>query len=379
VTEVLIYGDTIRHPELRHEVPLTLGDPFLYAEHDGRRYITITDFEWPRIQEAGVDAELISPFKLGLDDLLDSGLKYWEMMLELMVRAVHHIGTTEAIVPHTFPLMLAEHLRANGIELTPDREFFDRRRRVKNESELAGIRRAQRAAEAGMDAARDLFRRAQQSNGTLVVDGEPLSSERVKLAIQDAFTKHGCSAEEFIVSHGAQSAIGHDMGSGEIRAGEPIVIDLWPKDAETACYADMTRTYCVGDVPDELREYHRLAKESLDRSFEAVRAGTSGADVYAVSCEPFHREGHKTLLNKEPGEVIEDGYFHSLGHGVGLDVHEQPGLGRAGAEDLLAGDVVTLEPGLYRRGWGGCRLEDLVLVTDAGAENLTSYPYDLEP
>jgi Xaa-Pro aminopeptidase len=141
----------------------------------------------------------------------------------------------------------------------------------------------------------------------------------------------------------------------------------------------MTRTFCIGDVPDELREYHRLAKESLDSSLEAVRAGARGADVYAVSCEPFHREGHKTLLNKEAGEVIEDGYFHSLGHGVGLDVHEQPGLGRAGNEDLLAGDVVTLEPGLYRRGWGGCRLEDLVLVRDGGAENLTRYPYDLEP
>ena len=229
-----------------------------------------------------------------------------------------------------------------------------------------------------MDAARDLFRRADPSNGTLLVDGEPLTSERVKLAIQAAFTLQGCTAEEFIVSHGAQSAIGHDMGSGAIQAGEPIVIDLWPKDAETACYADMTRTFCIGEIPEQLREYHRLVKESLDRSLEAVRAGARGPDVYAVSCEPFQREGHKTLLNKEPGEVIEDGYFHSLGHGVGLDVHEQPGLARAG-EELLAGDVVTLEPGLYRRGWGGCRLEDLVVVTETGAENLTQYPYDLEP
>jgi Xaa-Pro aminopeptidase len=378
VADVLIYGDTIRHPELRHEVPLTLGDPFLYAEVDGRKHIIITDFEWPRLQEAGVDAELISPFGLGLDDLLDSGLKYWEIALELTLRGVQKIGVTQATVPHTFPLMLAEHLRANGLELTPDREFFDQRRRVKNDTELEGIRRAQRAAEAGMDAARDLFRRAQQSNGSLLVDGKPLTSERVKLAIQDAFAQHGCSAEEFIVSHGAQSAIGHDMGSGEIRAGEPIVIDLWPKDAETACYADMTRTYCIGDIPDELRDYHSLVKESLDRSLEAVRAGARGPDVYAESCEPFHRAGHKTLLNKDPGEVIEDGYFHSLGHGVGLEVHEQPGLARAG-EDLVAGDVVTLEPGLYRRGWGGCRLEDLVLVKDGGAEGLTDYPYDLEP
>ena len=378
MTDVLIYGDTIRHPELRHEVPLTLGDPFLYAEVDGRQHIVITDFEWPRLQEAGVDAELISPFGLGLDELLDSGLKYWEIALELTLRGVQKIGITQATVPHTFPLMLAEHLHANGLELTPDREFFDQRRRVKNDTELAGIRRAQRAAEAGMDAARDLFRRAQHSNGSLLVDGEPLTSERVKLAIQDAFSQHGCSAEEFIVSHGAQSAIGHDMGSGEIRAGEPIVIDLWPKDAETACYADMTRTYCIGDIPDELRDYHRLVKESLDRSFDAVRGGAKGPDVYAESCEPFHRAGHKTLLNKDPGEVIEDGYFHSLGHGVGLEVHEQPGLARAG-EDLVAGDVVTLEPGLYRRGWGGCRLEDLVLVQDGGAESLTDYPYDLEP
>jgi Xaa-Pro aminopeptidase len=359
-------------------VPLTLGDPFLYAEIDGRKHIVITDFEWPRLQEAGVDAELISPFGLGLDELLDSGLKYWEIALELTLRGVQKIGITEATVPHTFPLMLAEHLRANGLELTPDRELFDQRRRVKNDTELEGIRRAQRAAEAGMDAARDLFRRAQQSNGSLLVDGERLTSERAKLAIQDAFAHHGCSAEEFIVSHGAQSAIGHDMGSGEIRTGEPIVIDLWPKDAETACYADMTRTYCIGEIPDELRDYHRLVKESLDRSFEAVRAGAKGPDLYAESCEPFHRAGHKTLLNKDPGEVIDDGYFHSLGHGVGLEVHEQPGLGRAG-EDLVAGDVVTLEPGLYRRGWGGCRLEDLVLVKDGGAEGLTDYPYDLEP
>jgi len=378
MTDVLIYGDTVRHPELRHEVPLTLGDPFLYAEKDGRAYIAITDFEWPRIQEAGVEAELISPFALGLDELLGSGKKYWQIMLELALRGVQRIGVTKAIVPHTFPIQLADFLRAHGLELTPDREFFDRRRRVKSETELEGIRRAQRAAEAGMDAARDLFRRAEQANGSLLVDGEPLTSERVKLAIQDAFARHGCTADEFIVSHGAQSAIGHDMGSGAINSSEPIVIDLWPKDAETACYADMTRTFCIGEIPDELREYHRLVRESLDSSLQAVRAGACGPDVFAVSCEPFQREGYKTMLNKEPGEVIEDGYFHSLGHGVGLDVHEQPGLARAG-EELLAGDVVTLEPGLYRRGWGGCRLEDLVLVTESGAENLTRYPYDLEP
>jgi len=378
MTDVIIHGDSIRHPELRHEVPLSLGDPFLYMEKDDRKHIVITDFEWPRIQDTGLDAELISPVALGLDELARTGTPFWQLSLELMLRGVRHVGVTNAVVPHTFPLQLADHLRANGIELTPDREFFIERRRSKNETELDGIRRAQRAAEAGMDAARDLLRRAEPSNGTLGVEGEPLTSERIKDAILDAFLANGCFADEFIVSHGAQSAIGHEMGSGAIAPGEPIVIDLWPRDGETACYADMTRTFCVGDPPDELREYHRLVKESLDRSLEAVRAGESGKRVYEISCEPFHAAGYKTLLNKEDGEVVHDGYFHSLGHGVGLEVHEQPHLSRL-EDELRARDVVTLEPGLYRQGFGGCRLEDLVLVTDDGAENLTQYPYDLEP
>jgi len=378
MTDVLIYGDTIRHPELRHEVTLTLGDPFLYMEKDGRKHLMVTDFEWPRIKDAGVEAELISPFSLGLDELLASGKKYWQVGLELAQRAVRQVGITSATVPHTFPLQLADSLRAAGVELNPDREFFNDRRRVKNATEIAGIRRAQRAAEAGMDAARDLLRRGQPTNGTLVVDGAPLTSERITEAIQEAFMARGCNADELIVSHGAQSAIGHEMGSGAIAPGEPIVIDLFPRDAETACYADMTRTFCVGEVPDELREYHRLVKESLDNSLAAVKAGENGKMLFEVSCEPFHRAGFKTLLNKEKDEVVHDGYFHSLGHGVGLEVHEQPSLSRFD-DPLVAGDVVTLEPGLYRQGFGGCRLEDLVLVTEDGAENLTEYPYDLEP
>ena len=378
MTDVLMQGDTIRHPELRHEVPLTLGDPFLYMEKDGRKHLMVTDFEWPRIKDAGVDAELISPFSLGLDELLKTDKKYWEVSLEIALRAVKQVGIQQAAVPHTFPLQLADHLRANGVELTPDRELFVERRRVKNGAEIEGIRRAQRAAEAGMDAARDLLRRAEPANGSLSLDGEPLTSERIKDAIAKAFMANGCVADEFIVSHGAQSAIGHEMGSGAIAPGEPIVIDVWPRDAETACFADMTRTFCVGDVPDELREYHQLVKESLDNSMSAVKAGESGRRLFEISCEPFHRAGYKTMLNKADGEVVEDGYFHSLGHGVGLEVHEQPNLSRF-EEQLRAGDVVTLEPGLYRQGFGGCRLEDLVLVTENGAENLTQYPYDLEP
>jgi Xaa-Pro aminopeptidase len=168
------------------------------------------------------------------------------------------------------------------------------------------------------------------------------------------------------------------MGSGAIQDGEPIVIDLWPRDVRTACFADMTRTYVVGEASAEIVRYHTLCKEALDRSLAAVRPGVAGAEVFALVCDLFHEAGQPTLLTKKAGEILEDGFYHGLGHGVGLEVHEEPSLSRDPGT-IVAGDVVTLEPGLYRHGYGGVRLEDLVLVTEDGAENLTDYPYELEP
>jgi Xaa-Pro aminopeptidase len=380
VADVLIYGDTIRSPELRHEIPLTIPDGFLYAEHDGGRYVAVSGLEVPRLRALD-SLKILSWDQLGWEELLASGVGREELYLHIAERACGVIGLRSAIVPAAFPVELADHLRAAGVELTPERETFAERRRAKNDAELAGMRRAQRAAEAAMDAARDLLRRAdiQPESKRLVLDGEALTSERIKRAIGDVLAEHDMVADEFIVSHGPQSAVGHEMGSGPILAHEPVVIDLWPRDRETACFADMTRTYCVGTPPDELVEFHRLVKQALDEAIAEVRAGVSGHDVFRGTCELFQRHGYKTQLTKDMGEVLEEGFIHGLGHGVGLEVHEEPGLGLAVGNPLVAGDVVTIEPGLYRPGFGGCRLEDLLLVTEDGAENLTSYPYDLEP
>ena len=374
---VLIYADTVRSPELRHEVPVSIGDPFLYVELNGSQHLVVSALEMPRLDGLGFELHPYEEF--GLDELRRSGKSWLEIDDELTLRAVKALGITSAVVPGAFPLGIGDKLRAQDVELVPDQKFFVERRRVKTEMELAGIRRAQIAAEAGMSAARDLLHRATQNGMGLNVDGEPLTSERIKTAISQAFITHGASGDEFIVSHGSQSAIGHHMGEGQISAGEPIVIDLWPRDSESSCCADMTRTYVVGDVPDELAEWHRLCLEALDRAVDDMRPGVTGKSVYEGTCEIFEGAGYPTQRTKPEGETLDRGFFHSLGHGVGLDVHEQPVLGMIGHEVMLSGAVYAIEPGLYLPGFGGCRLEDLVVITDNGAEKLTSFSYDLTP
>jgi Xaa-Pro aminopeptidase len=366
VPDVVIYADTVRSPELRHEIPLAIPDPFLYIERNGSRHVVIGALELPRVR--ALDGLQVHPLEeFGYDELLRSGLTRSQIRDELNARACEALGVGSATVPGDFPLEVADSLRARGLDVSTDRELFDGRRRVKNKHELAGMRRAQRAAEAGMDAARELFRR-----------GLPLTVEEVKAAIGARFTEADCSADEFIVSHGWQSAIGHHGGEGAFAENEPIVIDLFPRDRESGCFADMTRTFVIGEPTDELREWHRLCKEALDRALGEIRAGVTGRSVFDGTCDIFEAAGYKTQRTKEEGKPLEEGFFHSLGHGVGLEVHEEPSLGMLGQE-LVAGDVVSVEPGLYKPGVGGCRLEDLVLVTESGCENLTDYPYELKP
>jgi Xaa-Pro aminopeptidase len=374
---VLMFADTVRSPELRHEIPHTVADPFLYGEVDDRRFAVVRSLEAARMSEVpGV--EVVPLEELGYDELIAGGLSAGDVSLEISRRACERFGVRQATVPPAFPVELADALRAAGVKLVVDRPVFESRRRVKNDAELAGIRRAQRAAEAATAAVAEILRAAQIDGDRVLFEGEALTSERLKAAVAAAFAANDAGADEFIVAHGPQTCIGHHMGSGPIGVGEPITVDLWPRDRESACFTDMTRTFVVGPVNDELRRYHDLCKRALEASLAAIRPGAATADVHRAAAEVFEAAGEPTLLSKQPGQVLLDGFFHSLGHGVGLEVHEEPHLG-PGDGELVAGDVIAVEPGCYRQGFGGTRLEDLVLVTDSGPEVFTSYPYELEP
>jgi Xaa-Pro aminopeptidase len=374
---VLIVGDTMRMPELRHEVPLGIPDPFYYAEIDGRRIVVIGAMEAARVEGLGIDLDVRPTEEFGADEIRRSGLDVHAAATELAVRIARGLGLGRAAVPRAFPLGIADALRASGVELTVDQKLFDDRRRRKSAHELAGIRRAQAAAEAGMAAARELLRRSERSNGSLVVDGERLTCELVKQHVHAALLAHGASAQELIVSHGPQTAIGHDMGSGPIACDDVVLLDLFPVDLESACFADLTRTFALGTVPDEIHEWHALCREALELAKADVRPGADGRAIHRLVSEFFADRGFPTLLTKLEGEVLLDGFYHGLGHGVGLEVHESPGLGMLG-EELVAGDVITIEPGLYRADFGGVRVEDLLYVTEGGFELLTDCPYELE-
>lgn len=374
---VLVHGDTLRTPELRHEVPLGIPDPFFYAEVDGRRTVAISAMEAARVEQLRTGLEVHPIEEFGADELRRKCADIHTYANELGVRIVRGLGIGQATVPRRFPLGLADALRADGVVLEVDQKLFDDRRRRKSAHELAGIRRAEKAAEAGMAVARDLLRSAEPSNGGLAVDGEPLTCELLKERIQAAFLAAGAVAEEMIVSHASQTAIGHDMGSGPIARDDVVLLDLFPVDTESACFADITRTFVVGDAPEEIREWHALCREALELATAEVRPGVNGGDIHRLVSERFAERGFPTLLTKPEGEVLRDGFYHGLGHGVGLEVHESPSLGMIG-EELVAGDVITIEPGLYRFGFGGVRVEDLLLVTDDGYELLTDCPYDLE-
>jgi Xaa-Pro aminopeptidase len=182
------------------------------------------------------------------------------------------------------------------------------------------------------------------------------------------------------VAAGPAGASGHEQGSGPLPAGVPVIVDIWPRDERSGCFSDMTRTFVAGGQPaEDVVRWHGLAQTALERVYERVRPGVTGRDLFAAACDVFEGVGEPTQRTKPEGETLLDGFFHSLGHGVGLEVHEEPSLGRTGVDPLVAGDVVAIEPGCYRRGYGGVRLEDLVLVTDDGFERLTDFRYELAP
>ncbi len=358
---------------MRHELPVPIGDPFLLGIVGGRMHVMASTLERTRIAAAAPDAVLHDLAELGFHELLESGMSHSELDLELTSRAAGAMDVSEAIVDPEMPVAVADRLRADGIVIHPDDEAIAARRRVKSAAELAGIRRAQTAAEAGMSAAAALLRQAAPDDGRLVLGGEVLTAEAVRAVLRDACQQHGAPAPPDVIVASVWQGFGHEAGSGPLPANLPIAIDLWPRDELSGCWADMTRTFVVGEIDDAVRALEALVREAIERAREAVRPGVTGRELHAMACDVFEAAGHRTQRTGPGEEDPNEGFQFSLGHGVGLQVHEDPALGQTGHGELVAGDVIAIEPGLWQRDVGEVRFEDLLLVTEDGSETLTRY------
>jgi Xaa-Pro aminopeptidase len=379
---LLLFGDTKRSAALRHEIPVGIIDPLLFAEFDGRSMVLTSQLERDRIAAVRPELEILDYFDFGMKELREQGLTYAEAEREVSARVVRDLAITEASIPGEFPAGLADRLRADGVTLTIDDRAFTMRRRSKSGTELEGIRAAQRAAEKAMAAAAELLSRAEPGGEDLHLDGETLTAERVRSVLRAACAAAGALCPPDVMVSSVRAGYGHDPGSGPLPAGLPITIDLWPQDEATACWADMTRTFVVGAPAPEHAELiaaqEELVRAALDQARAAVRPGVTGKELYDATCDRFETAGYRTQRTG-PGEDPTEGFQFSLGHGVGLEVHEEPSLGLGGRDALVPGDVLAIEPGLHDRRIGGVRLEDLVLVTGDGAATLTDYSYGLEP
>jgi Xaa-Pro aminopeptidase len=380
--DVLIYGDTQTSATMRHEVPLSIGDPFLYLEADGRRVVLTSTLEESRLADRVSDLECLLIDALGWDELRDEERSRAEIERELCLRAALSLRIDEAVIPPEFPVYLADYLRGAGVRLNPDEALFDERRRHKTAAEMAGIRRAAGVAVEAMGVAATMLREASIEGDGLYLAGELLTAERVRSSIRETCARAGAPApaEIMVVASGPTGPIGHQEGHGPLPAHTPIEVDLWPQDEASGCWADMTRTFVRGTISDQVAEIHAIALEAHERACDGAVPGVTGTELHGLACDVFERAGYPTQRTKKHGQPLREGFYYALGHGVGLQVHEPPLLGRGEREPLIEGDVIAIEPGIFHPGVGGTRVEDLVLVSSDGLERLTgAFPYDLIP
>jgi Xaa-Pro aminopeptidase len=294
-------------------------------------------------------------------------------------RVLAERGATSVRVSPRLPAAAYVALGDAGVEPDIDHRLFLDERRRKSGEEADCIRGAQQAAEAAcVEVIGQLAAAEAQRDGLLWLEGSPLTSERLMARAQAALNEIGYAAAEMIVAASPDCALPHFRGAGPIRAGEPVIIDLFPRGTSSHYHGDLTRTVVAGRPSDAVRRMHEACVEALDAAVALLADGANGRDVHHAVCRLLVARGYGTSTEGFEGERGGPRMIHSTGHGVGLQVHEAPQL-RDLDYPLRTGDVVTVEPGLYQTGLGGVRVEDTGLVTPNGFRNFTTLPRSLDP
>lgn len=351
-----------RDADMRYMTRFTTSDPFVYLKTgSGKGIIIVSQMEVLRAARES-PASVMTRSEAGLPDIL----KKEPDLLKATARMIAGQAGRTILVPAHFPVALAKALESHCTVLVDSGTVPGMRAR-KNRAEIQTMKRVQEVTQTAMERAVSLISKSISRKGILHFRGKPLTSEFIRYTMNCVLLEHGCSAVDTIVSCGPDTAIPHSTGSGPLSADVPIIIDLFPVDETSGYYADMTRTVVKGEPTMEIRDMYETLRDAKSLAVSHVRAGVSGPLLYQEVVDYFQDHGYESNTR---------GFVHNLGHGVGLQIHELPTVGPAGTT-LDAGNVITIEPGLYYPGTGGVRIEDIGAVTAKGFTNFTRFSEEL--
>jgi Xaa-Pro aminopeptidase len=367
---LLLISESYNNADMYHTIGFLFGDPVIYLRHPGGETLVCSNFERDEAARHGKIGEVLTPDDLGAGELRERFPNRHQAYAEQVLRLLQRYGVSAVTIAADTPVHVVDHLRASSIDVTCDPDVLRGARIVKTADEVAAIETAQRATEQAARAAIDMIAASEPRNGVLVYEGEILTAERVRAAIDIALLERDCLCDGTIVAGGTDSAAPHNRGSGPLRPNQPIVLDIFPRQRTLRYFSDMTRTVSKGDPGPEIQHMYDTTLRAQSLTLEMIRPGLSGKEIYETVCKLYEDAGYATSLRN--GSYPAAGLIHGLGHGVGLEIHEQPGLGQRG-DILEVGHIVTVEPGLYDSRIGGVRIEDLVVVTEHGCRNLTDF------
>jgi len=360
---------------LYRRIRFSVVDPVVYVAlpaEDGREktVLILRDIEMDRARRQARVDQVACPADFAPEGGLSGDRE--TATAQAAAECLRRAGVGRVVGDRTLPLIFADLIRQAGIAVECDPELGVIERRSKDEQEIAWLREAQQVTEGAMKMACELIASATAGpGGVLVRDGQPLTSERVRAAIDHWLLDRGYSNPPSIVAGGPGGADCHNLGSGPLTTAQPVIVDIFPRNRQTLYHGDCTRTVVHGDIPDEIARMHAVVREAKAAATAAVKAGVTGEAVHLATREVITRRGFDVGPPAEDSPGSRCAMVHGTGHGVGLDVHEPPLLDMNGPE-LVAGDVVTIEPGLYQNDVGGVRVEDMVVVTEDGCENLNT-------
>ncbi len=368
---ILMIAASETSPDMYYASGFHAPDDFIYLETPRQKVLVMSDLEIDRARSES-HADLVLSISKYEETAKKAGMEN-PASLDALDLVLRELGVRSLLVPRKFPIEAADFLRARGFHLDFRRGSILPERETKSEAEVEHVLEAQQHTEIAMARAIRAIREAEVRDGVLHCGGEPLTAEAVKRAVTFELMGLECIAQHTIVACGDQGCDPHNRGTGPLRAGQTIILDIFPRASESGYYGDLTRTVVKGRAPDAVRRLYDAVASAQEVVFGRLRAGADGAEIHQAVMDHFDRLGHKT--GQVNGRM--QGFFHGTGHGVGLEIHEPPRISKRG-DVMRAGHVVTVEPGLYSPGVGAVRIEDLVVVTEGGFRNLTSCPKFLE-